>query len=453
MISNVFKKITIVIISLICISGSLGVFYQYFSDRNDRSQNAFRVDEAMKKVAVFTSNFKENALRNSGTVEFLDFYDMSSYEKLNIESKNPVMNMLIKAMPFYMLFGASDQKYDSVFFLSDFPLYNCDASRFIIHQAHIKSHSVFFHPHHRQVLEDLGFKLEVTARLYGDGFLKITKGNTEEILNNTFGKEDRRKFHTIYNNIQDGSYFEDMYQHKSSFPYSYVGAYYKAHAIVNILNHYNMKDKATDFLDLGSGASLIALELLFHFSHLQDVSIDCVDKGISISEKALRTPFFKSLSSKEFLSLSSDQKAYLTRQSYINEIRSYLPKHLIKGFQYFEQPMEKFNFSKQYDVIYLIGSLLYLPREEVLPFLKKVMKHLKPGGVLCIHENIKNPNYTKNSQYQYMFEAAELDDYLMQLGSISYFHNTSGYHLKKEVVKDNTVFRVIQKMGSVPKNN
>jgi hypothetical protein len=129
---------------------------------------------------------------------------MSSYEKLNIELKNPVMNMLIKAMPFYMLFGASDQKYDSVFFLSDFPLYNCDASRFIIHQAHIKSHSVFFHPHHRQVLEDLGFKLEVTARLYGDGFLKITKGNTEEILNNTFGKEDRRKFHTIYNNIQDG---------------------------------------------------------------------------------------------------------------------------------------------------------------------------------------------------------------------------------------------------------
>jgi hypothetical protein len=117
MISNVFKKITIVIIFLICISGSLGVFYQYFSDRNDRSQNAFRVDEAMKKVAVFTSNFKENALRNSGTVEFLDFYDMSSYEKLNIELKNPVMNMLIKAMPFYMLFGASDQKYDSVFFL------------------------------------------------------------------------------------------------------------------------------------------------------------------------------------------------------------------------------------------------------------------------------------------------------------------------------------------------
>jgi SAM-dependent methyltransferase len=97
----------------------------------------------------------------------------------------------------------------------------------------------------------------------------------------------------------------------------------------------------------------------------------------------------------------------------------------------------------QYDVVTLVGSLLYVERSERIELLRHLWSILRVGGIMIIHENIKNERYKED--FHLMFEAEELDDLLHPFAPIRYFASTYHGELSPSMVGDKTVFRLLKK--------
>ncbi len=106
-------------------------------------------------------------------------------------------------------------------------------------------------------------------------------------------------------------------------------------------------------------------------------------------------------------------------------------------------PAESFVFEDGFDVVSFIGSLLYVDKNQLEGLLDRVWSSIQPGGLLIVHENIKNPTFTRD--FDVMFAADELDRLLGRLAPVRFFHSNACTELKPEQVADKTVFRVLTK--------
>ena len=95
------------------------------------------------------------------------------------------------------------------------------------------------------------------------------------------------------------------------------------------------------------------------------------------------------------------------------------------------------------DAISYVGSLLYVPKPLRADCVARAFAALEPGGVLIVHENIKAPSY--KTDYDLMFEPAELDALLATHGTIRYFSSTALQQLEPATVAAKTVFRAVVK--------
>lgn len=366
----------------------------------------------MSKIAIFVTSRHNDLLVQSelinqnrfGTIDRVDYYDLMSISSQICQDNNFFEKKVsITQHPFYTFFDDLTNKYDFIIFTADFPLYNSNATQYLISQACrkiSKCENLLFDYKHKNILQKLGCIVEKnTYVLSNRNFINLCS-----IL-------PYKKLDTIYSLITLNQLKEQFLLKDNEISYSYIGSYYKTGSLINILNHYNLINRMFNILDLGSGLCLVALELFLQFhKEVNRLSIDCVDVEYS---------------------------------NYTDKLISCHSSILQDNFRFFKSNMSNFQFQKKYDLIYLIGSLLYVPRTEVPIILNKIIDNLNPGGLLCIHENIKNPNYTKD--YYKMFEAKELENYLKEFGDISYFHGKTGQHIKEKIEPNKTFFRVIQK--------
>lgn len=104
---------------------------------------------------------------------------------------------------------------------------------------------------------------------------------------------------------------------------------------------------------------------------------------------------------------------------------------------------ESFPFAEGYDVVSFVGSLLYVPRDRLDGLIGQVWDGLAPGGLLVVHENIRNPAYTRD--HDVMFTAEEIEGLMARLGPVSHFSSGLCARMKPESVGNRTVFRAVQK--------
>jgi cyclopropane fatty-acyl-phospholipid synthase-like methyltransferase len=97
------------------------------------------------------------------------------------------------------------------------------------------------------------------------------------------------------------------------------------------------------------------------------------------------------------------------------------------------------------DIITCLGALLYLPRAAVAETLSRWWDRLKPGGILLIHENIRQPNTPSSRDSDRMFEDQELTATLERLGKQRFFAVTAMRELSPTAAAGKSVFRFIQK--------
>ena len=98
------------------------------------------------------------------------------------------------------------------------------------------------------------------------------------------------------------------------------------------------------------------------------------------------------------------------------------------------------------DVVTGLGSLLYLPREDARTVLEQAWDSLRPGGLLIVHENIKQDSFKgRSGDYDLMFTSQEVDDLLGRFGPIRRFASTGPVEVAAEAAGAKAVFRVVQK--------
>lgn len=96
------------------------------------------------------------------------------------------------------------------------------------------------------------------------------------------------------------------------------------------------------------------------------------------------------------------------------------------------------------DVVSAFGSLLYLPREEFAPSLDRMWEALRPGGVLVLHENLRDESETYRD-HQYMFLPDELKGYMDRYGTVEFFDTMRMRTLPAQTAGDQSVFRYVRK--------
>jgi SAM-dependent methyltransferase len=97
------------------------------------------------------------------------------------------------------------------------------------------------------------------------------------------------------------------------------------------------------------------------------------------------------------------------------------------------------------DMIACLAALMYLPRAQVNATLSAWWDKLKPGGVLLIHENIRQPDTPPRRDLDMMFDSEELNGKLQPLGEQRFLAATAMRELSAADGAGKSVFRFIQK--------
>ena len=194
--------------------------------------------------------------------------------------------------------------------------------------------------------------------------------------------------------------------------YSVLGVSYKTEALRRIAKRYFDKRKDLRVLNIGGGMGLVDIELLLTCPGVCNVT-NC-------------EPIAESLPVTRFLFSEFHNK--------------------ISGrYQFALCTAQDYPFDQKCDIISDFAALLYVPRKQLETTLDRAWASLRDRGVFVIHENIRRPIFENKSYYKKVFLAEELDSYLSKYGEIEYFRSSDIYPIKKNNVKDTTVFRVVQK--------
>lgn len=115
---------------------------------------------------------------------------------------------------------------------------------------------------------------------------------------------------------------------------------------------------------------------------------------------------------------------------------------LTSGSKFYLGKGEEHNFERQYDVISILGTMLYFAREKLEAFLDRAWAALAPGGMLVIHENIRKPDWR---QQEFMFTVPELEGYLSRYGEIVRYDVYADKIMTPGEAGDLPIFRTIVK--------
>ena len=196
----------------------------------------------------------------------------------------------------------------------------------------------------------------------------------------------------------------------------------KSALMAHIALHYGDRRKALRMVDHGGGPGFLAMELL-------------LDPECPVTEALNCDPLVYNL--------------FLSRLAF-----SYFMSDI--GQQYSMHPgySQEFVYEQPVDIVSFIGSLLYVPKEDLGKTLDAVWEHLAPGGVLVVQENIKAESYRKKEEvgsrkgvqdYGLMFTVPELDALLGRYGKIERFLASATAPVNKLLAVSRTVYRVVRK--------
>ena len=196
-----------------------------------------------------------------------------------------------------------------------------------------------------------------------------------------------------------------------SMDYLVTGIGYKAPIIAHIIRNQIGGEREISFLDMGGGFGALAAELL-------------LTPDINVTRGETRD---------------------IAPQNLLYGRRLYAAMHeaLRQRYYFSLGRSESFNVDQEYDVVSFVGSLLYVPRDDVEIMLERLWSALKPGGLFIVHENIRSSAYARD--YKYMFEPEELEGYLRRFGDIRYYSSSSLTELEPSDIERKTVFRAVQK--------
>jgi SAM-dependent methyltransferase len=181
------------------------------------------------------------------------------------------------------------------------------------------------------------------------------------------------------------------------------GINYKAHAIEKLRSHFGAKAGAG--IDVGGAFGALSLELRMGGYQSFDVAdIKPQNAGIFL---------------------------YMMEQA-----------RLASGSKFYLGKGEDLGFERSYDLISILGTMLYFARERVPEFLDKAWEALRPGGVFIIHENIRKPDWR---QQEFMFTVPELEGYLSRYGDIVRYDVFSDRMMTEKEAGDLPLFRALVK--------
>lgn len=192
----------------------------------------------------------------------------------------------------------------------------------------------------------------------------------------------------------------------------YVGGVsYKSAVISHIIRTLLPGRQGLDMIDFGGGYGLLMAELLL------DAETP-VERGVvrdtSVGNLAFATVMYRQLRvmlrDRFFFSLGSSQE---------------------------------FRFDDSYDVVSFVGSLLYVPKDDLADVVRRCWDAIRPGGLFIVHENIKHPKFV--ADFDVMFTVEEIDRLLGGCGEIRRYMSTTIKELDAKATGERTVFRVVQK--------
>ena len=195
-----------------------------------------------------------------------------------------------------------------------------------------------------------------------------------------------------------------------AFNYAVGGVGYKAPLIRHIIAQHMPGRRDLALLDVGGGTGVVAAELL-------------------LSEPAIAE--------------ATSCDPYLPHLALSQRLVCRFAPELAGRFRIAHATAEAMTYDRSYDVITFLGSLLYVPRASTTATLDAAWNALRPGGMLIVHENIRNERYERDRGH--MFTAEELDGYLAPYGPSTYWLSTATARVAAADVRDRSVFRVHMK--------
>ena len=197
----------------------------------------------------------------------------------------------------------------------------------------------------------------------------------------------------------------------STYKYSMFGANQKSHITSGILRSHGLGGRHRG-LDVGGGYGFFAAEMAAHGATYGVIDYDRKKAEIIGPWLAERT----GLSSRVTF-----------RTGTIEQVPS-LPR------------------TEPYDVISFFGSMLYADRSMVPATLRACMEMLRPGGVLLVHENVREGGKPEATDYMKMFPAEELRGFLRQnAGEPTCYSMFSGAVVPWEQAARSLVMAAVQK--------
>lgn len=196
----------------------------------------------------------------------------------------------------------------------------------------------------------------------------------------------------------------------NAFNYAIGGVGYKAPLIRHLITTMLPKGRDLSILDVGGGMGAVAAELL--------LSCDAVGHATCCD------PFVPHLAISQ-------------------RIAHRFPGRMAKRFALAHATAEAMTYERSHDVISFLGSLLYVPRTATADTLRRAWDRLNPNGLLIIHENIRNPAYVRD--FHYMFTSEELEGYLAEFGTPTYWLSTATASIDRGQVGERSLFRVLRK--------
>jgi len=202
----------------------------------------------------------------------------------------------------------------------------------------------------------------------------------------------------------------NLIQQLNALGYFIGGLSYKAPIIKHIIASECENRNNLNLIDMGAGYGLLAAEMLIDPSlNMENV----VATDISSLNRKLANFLKSGLASKK------------------------------KLFHFVEQPAQEYLFEKEYDVVMFVGSLLYVPKEQLKETIERAWAAVKDGGILIVHENIKHEKYSRD--FDMMFTTNDIEKLLQEFGEITRYSSLKPVKVTKLVMADKTLFRVVKK--------
>lgn len=271
-------------------------------------------------------------------------------------------------------------------------------------------HAWFMENMHKLALGELRYRFGGTfdALLAGPDLADMLDG-TEGLDGSSFHGGDGRRETEGTTGLDVETELEDI---QRKHVYLVGGIRYKAALVEHVIQTLHPSPVGLDFLDMGGNLGLLAVELLLSSKGMIRRAVNREPSGLSLLQGALLYGSFH--------------------------------QRLRGRFRFSLGGAQDYGFGEPLDVITILGTLLYVSREHHAAILGRAWEVLRPGGLLILHENIKN-SAKRGRDYDLMFEPEELEALLGRFGPARRYPNWACTEIPAPVAGRQALFRVIQK--------